>query len=146
MPKEGREAHGHLVGPVQILENHDQGLLGCEYANELEDTLEQQARIRPTTCRPVRCLHFGEKSCQLRPVSRPELLKKLTVLGEAGSTEGVRPGSKWKGPLRFVTAADEDRHAAARGLVRELRNELGLANACLAKHHDDSTAVRHRVS
>ena len=148
--KEPEQVARGPIGPVEILDEEEEGR-GCREAFEdAEEELEQPALGRPDAQvgdRPVdRCPEIREESGELR-AARPDdgvqLLGRRTAYEAA---QGLDHRCVWQRPFADLdAAADEDRHPLLTRQLRHLGDEPRLADPGLARDEQRAASAAARV-
>ena len=145
-----QQVHAARVGPVRVVEQHDDRLRHRAALEHVDDRVEQQqpfgVRIGRGGRRRVRCAasHLGDETGQLTPVVRDVFDDH--VVGRRGHdrTEELGPRRVGCGDV-LVAAAQHDERAFFVRLPRELRGQPGLADTRFTGQENGGGAVHLRA-
>ena len=139
--QEPEQPQAQLVGPVSVLDDHQERSRGDHLLEQVREGLEQAGVIGRSGRVQTPAVHLRKQPRQLRPPHRRQRLDDL-VAQHAARAGGVEPGAEGQDLLRLVAPPDGDVPTTARSLRHQLLDEPALADAGLAEHDDHLRPAR----
>ena len=139
------ELQAFLVGPLQIVEDEDHRMLPRTHADEFDHGVVQSASVVPGALDPVGPISrpdaAGAEQHQFVPRRRPELSVEVGVFRQGDGVQQIGPEAKRERALGPASAHRQVDHALRGKILDETVEQMTLADAGLADHHDQAAAA-----
>ena len=125
------QAHRHVIAPVEILDNDDQGVIGREQPKQMRHGLEDAGSLFDATRRRARALRdLGKEPRQVEAGDRSELPEELLAQNRSKRFD---PRGKRQDILALTATTEEEFVGAALSARREFAHEAALADSGLRR-------------